>query len=87
MATKQFRIRKEAPPANTRPKAEPGRIDREVARMKLEPGEWFKVRERAAAGSQRVYQQRGCETRTVSVGEGRHDIYARFIKDEHGTDG
>lgn len=79
MATKTFRMRKEAPPENPRPKGDPSRIDREVERMKTEPGEWFKVREAAAAGAQRVYQQRGCETRTVSVGDGRHDIYARVV--------
>jgi len=82
MAARPFRIRKEAPPENPRPKVDPGRIDREVERMKLEPGEWFKVREKAAAGAQRVYQQRGCETRTVSVGEGRHDIYAMYPEAE-----
>lgn len=82
MAARPFRIRKETPPNAPRPKRDPAKIDREVERMKLEPGEWFKVREAAAAGAQRVYQQRGCETRTVSVGEGRHDIYARFVTGE-----
>jgi len=76
-----FKMRREEPPVKKVPTPEPGRIDREVARLKKNPGVWYKIRENAAAGAYRVYRARGCETRTVSLGDQRYDIYAMYPVD------
>lgn len=77
MSDTQFVMKREAPPERTRTVGNPSKIDRQVRRMKQEPGEWFKVREGAAGGAYRVYTQRGCETRTKTI-NGRYDIWARW---------
>lgn len=81
MSEETFKIRREEPPAQTRVVGSPSRIDREVRALKRHPGEWFKVRENAASGAYMVYKKRGCETRTKTVGVGRHDIWAMWPAD------
>lgn len=73
-----FKMRREEPPAQTRKVGNPSKIDRQVKALKKNPGEWFKMREAAAAGAYVVYKRRGCLTRTKSVGNGRHDIWAMW---------
>lgn len=79
-----FKIRREEPPAQVRKVGNPSKIDRQVKVLKKHPGEWFKMREAAAAGAYVVYKRRGCLTRTKTVGVGRHDIWACWPADTDG---
>lgn len=73
-----FKMRRDEPPAKVRKVGDASKIDREVRHMKKTPGVWYKVREAASGGAYRVYSQRGCDTRTKTVDNGRYDIWARW---------
>ena len=77
---KQRLPRWEEPPTNQRvsPVKRATRIDREVEKMKENPGQWMKVRENASSGAYVVYKKRGCDVRVKTVGEQRYDVWARW---------
>lgn len=73
-----FKIRREEPPATTRGRGNAAQIDKEIRHFQKHPGVWFKVRENASSGAYVTYKNRGCETRTKTITEGRFDIWARW---------
>lgn len=77
--SKPFKVKREEPPAPTGAgQGNRGKIAREIAHFKKNPGVWFKVRENASSGTYATYKRHGCETRTKTVGDGRYDIWARW---------
>lgn len=56
-------------------------IDREVAAMRRNPGQWMKVRENASSGAYTVYKRRGCLVKVKTVAEQRYDVWACWPED------
>lgn len=69
------------PPESKRRKASKTRIDNEVRAVRKRPNNWLKVRDAASSGSYITYKKRGCQVRTVSVGNNKYDIYIMWDPD------